>query len=202
MSYGATCGWPSAAYSVLQSNETPLVSGRMSVEELSWMVSIMCIGGFFGNIFFGCIADRWGRKLPLLGIAMPMTVSLTIHSCNFSTNHLILQISWCLIIFATNSYHLHVARVLSGFSAGGIFIFIPLFVAEIAEDSVRGSLGSLLVVSCNIGILMGFILGNYLTYTTQPIVHVLLPIIFFVAFAFFPESPQYLMKIGKDKVKK
>lgn len=89
---------------------------------------------------------------------------------------------------------------MSGFCGAGVFIFIPLFVAEIAEDSVRGSLGSLLVLSCNIGILIAFIAGNYLTYNISPIIHASLPILFFMAFVFFPESPQYLMKIGKEEV--
>ncbi len=79
MTYGAACGWPSAAYSVLNSKETPLTSGPMTVEELSWMVSLLCVGGFAGNIFFGCITNIFGRKLPLLLIAIPMTVRLINH---------------------------------------------------------------------------------------------------------------------------
>lgn len=90
---------------------------------------------------------------------------------------------------------------MGGFCGAGAFIFIPLFVAEIAEDSVRGSLGSLLVLSANIGILIAFVAGNYVTYNISPIIHASLPILFFMAFWFFPESPQYLMKIGKEEVK-
>lgn len=201
MSYGTVCGWPSAAYSILNSSETPLRSGPMTVEELSWMVSIMCIGGFFGNMFFGCITGRFGRKLPLLLIAVPMTVCFIIISLLKNLfNWCFLQISWCLIIFATNPYYIYVARFISGFGASGTFILIPLFVAEIAEDSVRGSLGSLLVLNCNIGILIAFILGNYFTYEIQPIILVFMPILFFTAFSFFPESPQYLMKRGEEEV--
>lgn len=182
IAYGSGCGWPSAAYSVLNSNaETPLQSGSMNVDELSWMVSLMCIGGFIGNIFYGCITNRYGRKLPLLSLAMPMTIS------------------WCLIIYATSPVYLYAARMLCGFAGAGAFIFLPLFVAEISEDRVRGSLGSLLVLSCNIGILIAFTCGNYLNYTVQPVVLVALPILFFVTFSFFPESPQYLMKIGKEE---
>lgn len=182
MAYGSGCGWPSAAYSVLNSDvETPLQSGSMNVAELSWMVSLMCVGGFIGNIFFGCITNRYGRKLPLLSLAVPMTIS------------------WCLIIYATSPVYLYAARMLCGFAGSGAFIFLPLFVAEISADSVRGSLGSLLVLSCNIGILIAFICGNYLNYTLQPVVLASLPILFFVTFSFFPESPQYLMKVGKEK---
>lgn len=90
---------------------------------------------------------------------------------------------------------------MGGFVGAGVFVLIPLFVAEIAEDNVRGSLGSLLVLSCTIGMLIAFIAGNYLAYNTPPIIYAAQPILFFVAFAFFPESPQYLMKIGKEEVK-
>lgn len=82
MSYGIACGWPSAAHGVLKSNEkTPLNSGPMTDEELSWMVSLICIGGFIGNIFFGLTTNRWGRKLPLLSLAIPMTVGFMIIGC-------------------------------------------------------------------------------------------------------------------------
>lgn len=89
---------------------------------------------------------------------------------------------------------------MSGFAGSGAFILIPLFVAEIAEDSVRGSLGSLMMLNCNVGILFAFIVGNYLSYDTQHIILASVPIIFFITFSFFPESPQYLMKSGNEEV--
>lgn len=90
---------------------------------------------------------------------------------------------------------------MGGFGGAGAFIILPLFVAEIAEDSVRGTLGSLLVLSCNIGILIAFILGNYLSYHIQAIILALVPVLFCIAFSFFPETPQYLMTMGKEEVK-
>lgn len=164
------------------------------------MVSIMCIGGFLGNIFFGCIADRWGRKLPLMSIAIPMTVCFRIIQLKHFDNLNFLQASWCLITYARSPYYLYASRLLSGFAGSGAFILMPLFVAEIAEDSVRGSLGSLLILNCNAGILLAFILGNYLSYDTQAIILACLPILFFITFSFFPESPMYLMKSGKEEV--
>lgn len=47
---------------------------------------------------------------------------------------MITQISWFLIIVATRAEHLYVSRFLGGLSAGGSFVLVPLFVAEIAED--------------------------------------------------------------------
>lgn len=64
----------------------------------------------------------------------------------------------------------------------------------------RGFLGSFLVLFCNIGILLAYVLGNYVSYTTFPIVFLVLPIVFFIGFIFLPETPQYLFKIGDEMV--
>lgn len=58
---------------------------------------------------------------------------------------------------------------------------------------IRGRLGSLLMLSVTIGILFGFVAGTYLTYFLVPKIFLPLPIIFFVAFFFFPETPQYFI---------
>lgn len=52
------------------------------------------------------------------------------------------QLAWLLILFAENVYYLYAARILSGFVGGGVFVMVPLFLNEIASDSVRGLLGS------------------------------------------------------------
>lgn len=73
--YGAVCGWPSASFLILLSDESPLASGPLTIGQASWVSSIMCIGGFVGNIFFGWFTDKYGRKLPLIIIAIPQLVS-------------------------------------------------------------------------------------------------------------------------------
>lgn len=77
---------------------------------------------------------------------------------------------------------------------------MPVFISEIASDRVRGSLGSLLVFSCNIGILFAFVLGNYVSYIASPIILLAIPVAFLVSIVFFPESPQCLMKNGNEEV--
>lgn len=56
------------------------------------------------------------------------------HACLFVFFLNIIQISFLLIIYAQNVYYLYVSRVLTGFVGGGLFVVIPLMVAEIAED--------------------------------------------------------------------
>lgn len=44
------------------------------------------------------------------------------------------QLGWMITLIATTVYHLYIARLLLGFVAGAIYVLIPLFVTEIAED--------------------------------------------------------------------
>lgn len=75
MAYGTVCGWPSANFPVLLSNETPLASGPMTMDQISWVGSFMSIGSLFGNVFFGWMSERFGRKNSLLFSAIPQIVS-------------------------------------------------------------------------------------------------------------------------------
>lgn len=95
-----TCGWPSAAtmllasgnifslwqfgginsfggYSImlLTSDETPLPA-KITIDEASWVASLLCIGGLIGNILFGFITKSFGRKMPLCLISIPVLVSI------------------------------------------------------------------------------------------------------------------------------
>lgn len=45
------------------------------MEEATLMTSLLYVGACTGNIFFGYITDNFGRKLPLIIMAIPMIVS-------------------------------------------------------------------------------------------------------------------------------
>lgn len=67
---------------------------------------------------------------------------------------------------------------------------------------VRGTLGSLLILTCNAGILFGFIIGNYFEYFAQVKILLTVPILFLLSFNLFPETPEYLLLCGDKKVHK
>lgn len=71
LNYGIAIGWPSSNVVLLLSNESPLPTGKVSKQEASWIVGFICVGGFIGNLLFGYITERFGRKKPLLVIAIP-----------------------------------------------------------------------------------------------------------------------------------
>lgn len=78
--FGYACGWASPSINLLTSDESPLPSGRITMEEASWISSSLSIGGLFGNIFYGFITNAFGRKSPLILIAIPTIVSIPIRT--------------------------------------------------------------------------------------------------------------------------
>lgn len=72
--HGGACGWPSSSVLSLLSDSSPLKTGKISIEEASWISALLCIGAFIGNLFYGWIANNYGRKYPLISIAIPSTV--------------------------------------------------------------------------------------------------------------------------------
>lgn len=54
--YGASIGWASPAMIVLQSNETTLTTGPLTIADSSWIQSIFMIGGLFGSILYGWVS--------------------------------------------------------------------------------------------------------------------------------------------------
>ncbi|KAG4071144.1 hypothetical protein HA402_003276 [Bradysia odoriphaga] len=177
--FGISYGWASPSTLLLTSDDSPLPSGKINIDEASWVVSLACLGGLVGNIIFGFATSTFGRKKPLIFLAIPSIIS------------------WLLIWFAQNVYYLYVARFLNGMTGGGMYILIPLFLIEIADDRVRGTLGSLVILTTNLGLLLSFILGEFCDYNTTPKVTIVLIIIYAILFSIFPESPSALMKQNK-----
>lgn len=82
--------------------------------------------------------------------------------------------------------------------------FLAIFLINIClfhfSNSVRGRLGSLLMLCANSGFLFGFLAGYYLTYFTIPYFGIILSIVYLVSFTFFPETPSFLLRCKKEEV--
>ncbi len=63
--------------------------------------------------------------------------------------------------------------------------------------SIRGKLGSFVSLSINLGILLGFVAGHYLSFFTVPKYALGLSVLSFITMIFFPESPMFLLRKSK-----
>lgn len=73
---------------ILESDSSPLPTGKITTYEASWVASLVNAGGVFGTLFFGPIANKFGRKNPLIVITIPTIVS---HSLFFYRDFLIMH---------------------------------------------------------------------------------------------------------------
>lgn len=74
LSHGCIVGWMSPALLFLQSENSPLETGPLTTEEISWVGSILCMGAFAGSLTTGYIAGRLGCKRAIIFLAIPGVV--------------------------------------------------------------------------------------------------------------------------------
>lgn len=101
---------------------------------------------------------------------------------------------WLLIYYAKTPFYLILSRLVGGFAGGGIFAIVPGYISEIADDEFRGTLGSTLVFSCNLGLFVAYIFGGYVEYLTIPWLLIPVTLAFLFLFARVPDSPTFLAK--------
>lgn len=96
LGHGAIVGWVSPALATLTHDSTPLKTGPLTNEQVSWIGSINTFGGVFGTLVTGYLASVFGCKRSMLFLAVP---SITF---------------WTIIHFGDTYYHILVARAISG----------------------------------------------------------------------------------------
>lgn len=154
----------------------------MTGSEEGWVGSFLPLAAAIGPLGAAILADKLGRKKSLLVGVIPFIVAYSIN------------------IFAANVPLLYLSRFLCGLGVGIIFTVVPMYVGEIADDEVRGALGSFMQLFIVIGLLFSYALGPYLPIKTFNIILISPPVIFFVLFFFFiPDTPYYLVKSAKHE---
>lgn len=93
------------------------VKVSFSVSTESGLINSMyCVGGLVGSLLYGFLVSRIGRLWAI------QTTALT------------QMVSFVLIIIADTSAAILIARFLAGFVDGAIYVTVPMFVSEIANN--------------------------------------------------------------------
>lgn len=185
LSHGTIIGWVSPAIPKLSSAGTPLIkSGPLTNDQISWIGSINCVGGLLGSFSFGYFTAMLGSKRAVFFLAFPLAAF------------------WLLIYYGDTYYHILIARFIGGWAGGGVRSSIMLYISEVANDDIRGRLGSATLFIRNVGTLIGYILGACVDYQIVPCISISVPITFIIIFVMIPDTPRYYLHKGQNQVNK
>ena len=147
----------------------------------------LILGAAFGALFGGRLADRYGRRKNLIGLAV------------------IFFFGALGTAFAPNTGLMLVARFILGLAVGGASATVPLFLAEFAPSNRRGRLVSQNELMIVTGQLLAYVTNAIIVNTVSDhgVWRIMLGVAaapaaaLFVGMLFVPESPRWLAAQGR-----
>ncbi|SDS34423.1 MFS transporter, SP family, arabinose:H+ symporter [Mucilaginibacter mallensis] len=173
--------------------DTAIISGaipyitpyfRLDGYSLGWAVSSILIGCAVGAMMAGLLADKYGRRLTLIICAVLFALSGL--GSGLASNFTL------FVLF----------RLIGGLGVGAAAMISPMYIAETAPASLRGTLVALYQLAIVLGILLAYF-SNYLfegagenNWRYMFISQLVPSFLFLVMLLFVPETPRWLVKKG------
>ncbi|WP_158753089.1 sugar porter family MFS transporter [Dyella sp. S184] len=158
---------------------------QISDHMIEWIVSSMMLGAAIGALGAGWMSATLGRKR-----------SLILGGVLFVTGSLLSGAAW-------SPETLIAARVILGLAIGVATFTAPLYLAEVAEEHIRGAMISLYQLMITIGILVAFLSDTALSYSGNwrwMLGIIAIPgILFLLGLFLLPDSPRWLMMRGRKQ---
>ncbi|XP_045505275.1 facilitated trehalose transporter Tret1-like [Colias croceus] len=152
----------------------------MTETELSLLGSLSSISAMLAIPFSGMVLDGLGRK-------------------NTCVLFCLLQlIGWTIVIASTSVEAVMASIFVSGITCTAI-LAIPLYVSEICQDSIRGSMSSGVMMFYGLGMLISYLLGGLVEYHVMNYTCLSLTVLGMVLLCFVKESPLILIIKGNEK---
>ncbi|KAJ4426137.1 hypothetical protein ANN_26946 [Periplaneta americana] len=179
IAYGMAMSWPTPSLPHLAAGDLLLDCNIITEDEGAWLGSLVYLGALISSPIFSYVSQTYGRKIAGYTTVIPLIIS------------------WLPIVFSESLYLFYASRFLMGMASGGVLTFCPMYVGEIAEDSIRGTLGTVRSTCGNIAFVFMCIVGAVISIRDMAILCLTMPIIFALAFYWLPESPLFLMRRGR-----
>lgn len=145
------------------------------------------VGAVIGAMFTGRLSDIFGRRKTILGASIIF----------------VLGAAWSGL--APNPHMLIYARLFIGLAIGISSFSVPLYIAEISPNHIRGRLVSLFQLLITIGILVSYLSDEAFANNANPAswrpmfyVGVIPGLILLIGMFFLPETPRWLMSKGRE----
>ncbi|KAL0841081.1 hypothetical protein ABMA28_014845 [Loxostege sticticalis] len=179
---GVLMSWATSALVKLGNNETSM---HVTNEHISWIAASSSPGFMAGSLASRFVSDRFGRRATILGSALPIELGTMV-----------------LVIFS-NVWLLCVTRFVWGIGIGMVSTAATIYLAEISDKDIRGSLTVSLRFMFNFGNFIIIAVGPFVTFYTLNYMLLALPTMYFVACWFIPETPYHSLRVGKvDRARK
>ncbi|KAG8272036.1 hypothetical protein J6590_050942, partial [Homalodisca vitripennis] len=152
-----------------------LMKLELSDGEGSTVASALSLGMILGPSVCGAVLDRLGRK-GTLGLGM-----------GFMSG------SYLLLTVVSSVSLLSIGRAMAGVSNGIAFTVVPVYIAEISEDAVRGFLNTQGHIAFSSGSLLVYSIGPFVSYAALHYMMLGMCLLFFLLFFYLPDSPHSLV---------
>lgn len=125
------------------------------------------------------MSEKIGRKRSMLLVNIP------------------LLITWLLLYFATNLFHLYLGLCLAGVSGGMLDTPAHIYTGETTQPRYRGMLATTGTIWFILGLTSQFFLGMFWEWRTVALFNCCIPILAFCFLCLIPESPYWLIQKGR-----
>lgn len=167
----------SASSFLIPQLEDPELGFGISMDEGSWLASIMVVGSLSGSLCGGMQSGKFGRRKSML----MDSISYIIGSI--------------LMAMSPNFYLLLLGRFIHGHSCASAMVAIPIYTSEISQPEVRKITGAFTLACYTTGFASSLILGALLPWRWAVGVTLSVPVVCIILLFFCPETPVwYLMK--------
>ncbi|GBP76669.1 Facilitated trehalose transporter Tret1-2 homolog [Eumeta japonica] len=173
--------WPSYTQILYKNATLTPLDEPMGPVQLSLLGSLPSLGAMLGTAVVGLLMQRLGRKRAGIIISLPFVLS------------------WSIISATRSSLIVLIARFISGAGGGAFLVYGPVFISEVAESSIRGTLASGPVAFYCLGVLISYLLGWFQTYKTIIYLNIAASVFCLTLQMLVAESPVYLLNKGKEE---
>lgn len=175
-----TFTWPSSCIELFANENTTSLNRAMTDTEVSLLGSLSSVGALLTTPIFGYLLDVIGRRYSMIVAGIPYVIC------------------WAMIAITDSVEVILTAMFLSGVG-GAAFLVTPVYVSEICQDSIRGSMTSMTMIFMGLGSLFSYLCGGYLSYEVNIYIQLLLTVFYMVLVYFIKESPLFLLQTGKER---
>lgn len=173
---GALIGGYASAYTGASTDSMKAYKGKFQITEhdISWIGSLQPLFATFGSILGGVMLEKLGRRWSIILGRIPFIPG------------------FLLIFFACNVTMMMSGRTISGIGVGIETLSSPIYLGEIIDPEIRGTLALAPSILGNLGVLLAYILGAYLSWQWLAFMGMILTLPFFSFVYFLPESPSWM----------